>query len=165
MRKKYKFKREILESYIVISNEDDSKNIATFKDGDGKANYVRVKRTIKMAFDKAKKEEKSQKNKYDRHIEHLQLEENTLYNRAFYKPQSIEEKVIENDTVTTIIREIWKLPIPQNRRVYMKVVDEFTYSQIARIEKVDRSVIKRSVDAGIKKLQKKLKNFYFTDNI
>ena len=47
----------------------------------------------------------------------------------------------------------------------MKVVDEFTYSQIARIEKVDRSVIKRSVDAGIKKLQKKLKNFYFTDNI
>ena len=104
-------------------------------------------------------------NTYDRHIEHSQLDENTLYNRTFNKPQSIEEKVIENDTVTTIIREIWKLPIPQNRRVYMKVVDEFTYSQIARIEKVDRSVIKRSVDAGIKKLQKKLKNFYFTDNI
>ena len=143
MRKKYKFKREILESYIVICNEDDSKNIATFKDGDGKANYVRVKRTIKMAFNKPKKEKKSQKNKYDRHIEDSLLDENTLYNRTFYKPQSIEEKVIENDTVITIIKEIWKLPIPQNRRVYMKLLDEFAYSQIARIEKVDRSVIIR----------------------
>lgn len=165
MSKKYKFKRDTLEYYTVISNEDETKNVAIFKDRDGKKKYARVKRSVRTAFDIAKKEDKSQQNKYDKYIEHIQLDENALYKRAFYKEPSIEEKYIENQNVTRIIREIWKLPAPQNRRVYMKVVDGFTYSQIGRIEKVDRSVAKRSVDAGINKLQKKLKNFYFTDNI
>ena len=41
----------------------------------------------------------------------------------------------------------------------MYVVDGFTYSKISKMEKVHRSVAKRSVEAGIKKLQKKLENF------
>lgn len=155
--KRYKFKRETLESYIVISNENETKSIATFKNGEGKRKYIRVQQDIKMAFNEAKKEDKSQQNKYDKYIEHIQLDENTLYKRTFYKETSLEDKLIEKDRIATIIREIWKLPAPQNRRVYMKLIDGFRYSQIARIEKVHRSVAKRSIDVGIEKLRKKLK--------
>lgn len=158
--KRYKFKRETLESYIVISNENETKNIATFKNGEGRRKCIRIQRDIKMAFDQAKKEDKSQQNQFDKYIEHIQLDENTLYKRTFYKEPSLEDKLIEKDRVATIIREIWKLPAPQNRRVYMFVVDRFTYSQVARIEKVHRSVAKRSIDVGIEKLRKNLKKLY-----
>ena len=71
----------------------------------------------------------------------------------------MEEMLLEKEGEREIIRKIWDLPIPQNRRVYMFIVDEFSLTEIARIEKRDVSVIKRSVDAGIRKLQKNLKNF------
>ena len=159
MKKEYKIKRENLESYIVFSNENETKHIATFKDVMGKRKLTRVESNIKIAFRKAKNEDKSQQNKYDKYIEHSVLNENTLNKRAKYKSPSIEDQVIENEVVTTIIREIWNLPELQNHRVYMYVVDGFTYSKISKMEKVHRSVVKRSVEAGIKKLQKKLENF------
>ena len=51
------------------------------------------------------------------------------------------------------------LPTPQNRRVYMKIVSEFSITKIAKIEQRAIPVIKRSIDRGIEKLQKNLKNF------
>ena len=101
----------------------------------------------------------SQRNEFDRHIEHLQLTECQINIRAVHKAPSMEEMLLEKEGEREIIRKIWDLPIPQNRRVYMFIVDEFSLTEIARIEKRDVSVIKRSVDAGIRKLQKNLKNF------
>lgn len=37
MKKHSKIKREIIDTYIVFSNSDNSKNIIVFKDGNGKS--------------------------------------------------------------------------------------------------------------------------------
>lgn len=159
MEKKHKIKRENIESYIVFSNSTETKHIATFKDIMGERKFVRIRSNIKMAFHKAKNENKSQQNKYDKYIEHSILNENTLNKRAKNKSLTPEEQIIENEVIKEIISEICNLPEPQNRRVYMYVVDGLKYSEISKIEKVHRSVAKRSIDAGLNKLRKKLKKF------
>ena len=59
-----------------------------------------------------------------------------------------------------IIKEIWKLPTPQNRRVYMYIVDEFSYTKIAKVENRSIPTVKESIDRGLENLRKKLKKFY-----
>lgn len=106
-----------------------------------------------------KKQIKSQKNEFDRHIEHLHLTEAQINKRAINKVPTTEEIFISKEGERQIIKAIWKLPEPQNRRVYMFIVEGLSLTEIARIEERAIPVIKRSIDRGINKLQKKLKNF------
>jgi len=154
-----KFKREELGTYIVISNADNTKHIATFKDDKGKFRFVKIRTEIKEELRKERAVIFAEQNEFKRHIEHIQFTEEKLSEKLFCKSESLEDEVLVNEEVRKIIREIWNLPTPQNRRVYMYVVNGFNYAEIARIEKRDISGIKRSVDVGIGKLQKKLRNF------
>lgn len=151
MDRKFKIKKLTFKSndkYITVINKSVKK-----------INEIRMTKILQKEFEIQRREDKSYKNKFDRHIEHLELSEEEISIRAIHKNPTIEEIILANETIREIIREIWSLPIPQNRRVYMYIVDGLSYTEISRIELRDVSVIKRSVDAGIKNLQKKLKNF------
>lgn len=151
MNRKFKIKKltfKFNDKYITVV----SKSVK-------KINEIRMTRILQKEFEIQRKEDISHKNEFDRHIEHLELSEEEISIRAIHKNQTTEEIILANETIREIIREIWSLPIPQNRRVYMYIVDGLSYTEISKIELRDVSVIKRSVDAGIKKLQKKLKNF------
>ena len=124
MKKHSKIKREIIDTYIVFSNSDNSKNIIVFKDENGKSRVIRANET------------------------------------SINKEISLEEQVISNLESERIIKEIWKLPTPQNRRVYMYIVDEFSYTKIAKIENRSIPTVKESIDRGLENLRKKLKKFY-----
>ncbi len=106
------------------------------------------------------REENSQNIKFSRYIEHSELTDISLNKRATNKEISLEEQVISNLESERIIKEIWKLPTPQNRRVYMYIVDEFSYTQIAKIENRSIPTVKESIDRGLENLRKKLKKFY-----
>ena len=106
-----------------------------------------------------KRQLKSQKNEFDRHIEHLELTETQINKRAISKVPTTEEMFFEKEGERQIIKTIWSLPEPQNRRVYMFIVEELSLTEIAKIENRAIPVIKRSVDRGIKNLQEKLKKF------
>ena len=134
MKKHSKIKREIIDTYIVFSNSDDSKNVIVFKDGNGNSKIIRANETLRNKYKRRKSEENSQNIKFSRYIEHSELTENSLNKRATNKEISLEEQVISNLESERIIKEIWKLPTPQNRRVYMYIVDEFSYTKIAKIE-------------------------------
>ena len=41
MKKHSKIKREVIDTYIVFSNSDESKNIIVFKDENGKSRVIR----------------------------------------------------------------------------------------------------------------------------
>ena len=160
MKKHSKIKREIIDTYIVFSNSDNSKNIIVFKDGDGKARVIRANETLRNEYKRRKSEENSQTIKFSRYIEHSELTEISLNKRAINKEISLEEQVISNLESERIIKEIWKLPTPQNRRVYMYIVDEFSYTKIAKIENRSIPTVKESIDRGLENLRKKLKKFY-----
>ena len=160
MKKHSKIKREIIDTYIVFSNSDDSKNIIVFKDGNGKSRIIRANETLINEYKKRKSEENSQNIKFSRYIEHSELTDISLNKRATNKGISLEEQVISNLESERIIKEIWKLPTPQNRRVYMYIVDEFSYTKIAKIENRSIPTVKESIDRGLENLRKKLKKFY-----
>lgn len=160
MKKHSKIKREIIDTYIVFSNSDDSKNVIVFKDGNGNSKIIRANETLRNEYKRRKSEENSQNIKFSRYIEHSELTENSLNKRAANKEISLEEQVISNLESERIIKEIWKLPTPQNRRVYMYIVDEFSYTKIAKIENRSIPTVKESIDRGLENLRKKLKKFY-----
>ena len=72
-----------------------------------------------------KKHSKIKREIIDRYIEHSELTDISLNKRATNREISLEEQVISKLESERIIKEIWKLPTPQNRRVYMYIVDEF----------------------------------------
>ena len=160
MKKHSKIKREIIDTYIVFSNSDDSKNVIVFKDGNGNSKIIKANETLRNEYKRRKSEENSQNIKFSRYIEHSELTENSLNKRATNKEISLEEQVISNLESERIIKEIWKLPTPQNRLVYMYVVDEFSYTKIAKIENRSIPTVKESIDRGLENLRKKLKKFY-----
>lgn len=159
MNKSSNFKRLRLGSYIVISNKDNTKHIAAFKNNEGKLKFAKIKTEILDEFIKDSKILKSQKNRFVRHIEHSFLTEHKLNERILHKAKSIEDEYLADEGAREIVREIWNLPSPQNRRVYMNIVDEISITEIAKIEKCSFQAVQQSLKIGIRNLQKKLKNF------
>lgn len=164
--KRYKnnYKIQKFESYTVISNNDNTKHIAIVEGEDGRLKFTKINSEILDEFIIEKKIKKSHRHEYDRHIEHSQLTEASLNARMIKKDKSIEDDYIEKEGINYIIRAIWKLPEPQNRRVYMHIVDGLSFSKIAMIEERHKSVIKRSIESGLRNLRKNLKHYYFTSN-
>ena len=160
MKKHSRIKREIIDTYIVFSNNDESKNIIVFKDTNRKSRAVRVNNNIREEYRRRKSEENSQKIKYSRYIEHSVLTDISLNKRSANKEISLEEEVVSKLQAERILKEIWNLPEPQNRRVYMYIVDEFSYTKIAKIENRSIPTVKESIDRGLENLRKKLKKFY-----
>ena len=160
MKKHSRIKREIIDTYIVFSNNDESKNIIVFKDTNIKSRAVRVNNNIREEYRRRKSEENSQKIKYSRYIEHSVLTDISLNKRSANKEISLEEEVVSKLQAERILKEIWNLPEPQNRRVYMYIVDEFSYTKIAKIENRSIPTVKESIDRGLENLRKKLKKIY-----
>lgn len=143
--------------YFVF--EDGAKIIVKFKDVLGNTKVVKINLEIKEALEEGKKREKSQRNEFVRHTEHLPLTESQINKRALHKVNNVENIFLEKEGERIIKDEIWNLPMPQNRRVYMYLIDKISITEIAKIEHRAIPVVKRSIDRGIKNLQKKLKNF------
>lgn len=160
MKKHSRIKREIIDTYVVFSNNDESKNIIVFKDTNRKSRAIRVNNIIREEYRRRKSEENSQKIKYSRYIEHSVLTDISLNKRSANKEISLEEEVVSKLQAERILKEIWNLPEPQNRRVYMYIVDEFSYTKIAKIENRSIPTVKESIDRGLENLRRKLKKFY-----
>ena len=152
MKRKYKGKK--INEYIVLKGYCNA--IISIKNVKEKIKFIKINKELKDEVKRHKRQLKSQKNEFDRHIEHLKLTETQINKRAISKAPTTEEMFFEKEG---IIKTIWSLPEPQNRRVYMFIVEELTLTEIAKIENRAIPVIKRSVDRGIKNLQEKLKKF------
>lgn len=153
MKRKYKGKK--INDYIVLKGYYNA--IIPINNVNEKIKFIKINRGLKEETKKHKRQVKSEKNEFDRHIEHLALTETQINKRAINKAPTTEEMFFEKEGERQIIKNIWSLPEPQNRRVYMFIVEEFSLTEIAKIENRAIPVIKRSVDRGIKNLQEKLK--------
>ena len=151
-------KKEIIDGYEIYTDRGELKEVI-FKDYIGNNISVKVDNLLQIEFDERKREEWREDHERRRHFDNY-LKESYLLELRFSKyEKSAEDILISKSSKEEIISEIWKLPTPQNRRVYMYVVDNFSYTEISRIEQRDISVVKRSVDSGLNKLREKLKKF------
>ena len=126
----------------------------SFKDSRGELQTIEIDEVLYGLFNRFELEDISYLNKLSRHIEHSELTEASLNDRAFCKPESIEEKVSRNIEYELLHKAISKLPEIQRRRLLLYFFGEMTYEQIAALEGCTKRAVKFSVDIAIEKLKK-----------
>ena len=98
-------------------------------------------------------------NEVDRHYEQSELTEASLYDRAVYRPATVEESALQSMEYAQLHRAISALPEIQKRRLILYYFQGLTYEQIAGMEGCTKRAVKFSVDIAVEKLKKFFKNF------
>lgn len=126
----------------------------SFKDSRGVFQRIEIDKALYELFNRFELEDISYLNRISRHIEHSELTEATLNDRAFYKAEQLEDMVARNMEYERLHRAIAKLPEVQRRRLTLYFFGELSYEQIAKMEGCTKMAVKGSVDIAIRKLKK-----------
>lgn len=126
----------------------------SFKDARGVMQNIEIDKVLYELFNRFELEDISHLNRVSRHIEHSELTEASLNDRAFYKAESLEESVSRSIEYELLHKAISKLPETQRRRLLLYFFGEMTYEQIAELEGCTKRAVKFSVDLAIEKLKK-----------
>ncbi|MGN0421965.1 MAG: RNA polymerase sigma factor [Lachnospiraceae bacterium] len=126
----------------------------SFKDGRGVMQNIEIDKVLYELFNRFELEDISYLNRVSRHIEHSELTEASLNDRAFYKAESLEETVSRSIEYELLHKAISKLPETQRRRLLLYFFGELTYEQIAELEGCTKRAVKFSIDLAIEKLRK-----------
>ncbi|RGE13696.1 sigma-70 family RNA polymerase sigma factor [Desulfotomaculum sp. OF05-3] len=129
----------------------------SFKDGRGIMQNIEIDKVLYDLFNRFELEDISYLNRVSRHIEHSELTESTLNDRAFYKEESLEETVSRSMEYEQLHKAISKLPETQKRRLLLYFFGELTYEQIAELQGCKYQAVQSSIYAAIKTLKKFLK--------
>ena len=126
----------------------------SFKDARGVMQNIEIDKVLYELFNRFELEDISYLNRVSRHIEHSELTEASLNDRAFHKAESLEESVSRSIEYEQLHKAISKLPETQRRRLLLYFFGEMTYEQIAELEGCTKRAVKFSVDLAIEKLKK-----------
>ncbi len=126
----------------------------SFEDGRGVMQNIEIDKVLYDLFNRFELEDISYLNRVSRHIEHSELTESSLNDRAFYKEESLEETVSRSMEYEQLHKAISKLPETQRRRLLLYFFGELTYEQIAELEGCTKRAVKFSIDLAIEKLKK-----------
>ena len=138
----------------------EEKNIykVSFKDNRENLNVVEISASVYKAMDKFELEDISQMHKFERHIEHSELYEGTLNERAVDKPISLED-VVENTIINEEIRKaIDSLSEIQKRRIKLYYFEGLTQQEIANKEGASLRAVQYTLNSAMNELKKILKN-------
>ena len=122
-------------------------------DGQGHNQKLEVSAELFDLFDEFELDDISYMNIVSRHHEHSELSEQSLNERAFQLPESMEDAVFRKMENDKLIQVIGKLPAVQRRRLILYYFYDMTYEQIAKIEGCTIMPVKRSIDRAIIKLR------------
>ena len=128
----------------------------SFKDGQAVPHEIEVSATLYQAFDAFRKDEKRQRTSFERHIEHSELTDGTLYDRAFRKPESVDDIIIKRGRMEVYRRAVAELPGIQRRRFVLYYEHGLTYKAISNMEGCSVTSIRSSVEIARAKIIKKL---------
>lgn len=137
--------------YELISNE--KKYYIKFKDGSNKIRVVEVNKVIYEAFNSFELDDLSFLNEYDRHIEHIDLDENSIYSKGGCQTLSTESIVEQKLQSEELYLAINKLSDVQKRRIKMYYFEDMNLREIAEKEGCSIMSVKESIESGIKKLK------------
>lgn len=143
--------------YILGYDQKKEKYTVEFIDNKKRIHRVEISNKVYEAFNQFELEDVSQIHKYQRHIEHSELYDETLNSRAIVHPKSVEELVEEKITSDTLKEAVNKLSETQKRRIRMYYFEDLTLQEISKVENCSISSVKESIDSGISKLKKNIK--------
>lgn len=144
--------------YTLEYIEDKNIYKVSFKDNKGNLNVVEISVDIYKAMDKFELEDISQMHQFERHIEHSELFEGTLNERAVDKPLALED-IVENTIINEELRKaIDSLSEIQKRRIKLYYFDGLTQQEIANREGTSLRAVQYTLNSAINELKKILKN-------
>ena len=133
----------------------------TFKDSNGIFRIVQIDKEMYEMLDSFELDDLSQMNKYERHIEFLEQDDNNLYIRSLNKELSVEEIVDEKIKLEKLKIAIDKLSPIQKEKIKNYYFDNMSMEQIAEKFGCSHQAISKSLRAILKELEKNLKNLKF----
>lgn len=89
----------------------------SFVDVNNNFQEIEVSQEVFESFNKFELEDISQMNEYDRHLEHSEVDENTLYQKSVSSEQPLEEYFDKAQDAENLHMAINKLPNVQKRRL------------------------------------------------
>ena len=143
----------------TIGTTGDGRHWLTFSDGQGNRHHFEISAAVFALFDSFELDDLSYLNEVDRHYEQSELTEASLYDRAVYRPATVEESALQSMEYAQLHRAISGLPEIQKRRLILYYFQGLTYEQIAEMEDCTKRAVKFSVDIAVEKLKKFFKNF------
>ncbi len=147
--------------YTLEFVEEKNSYRVSFKDVKGKFCRVEVNKEIYQAFDKFELEDLSELNEFDNHIEHSEIYENNLNERAMDKPLGVDEIVENSIRDEEIQKAISKLSDIQKRRIIKYYFEDKTEYEIAKEENATQQSVHIGLERAKEKLKEILKNFKF----
>ena len=153
--KRPKRRKDKYNPYTLTKIKD--KHILSFRDGQGVLQEITIDRELFELLDRFELDDLSYLNEVDRHYEHSELTEISLYNRATALPESVEDAVLRNLQYESLYNAIRKLPEAQRRRLILYYFGGLTYAQIADMEGCKYQTVQESIYAALKNLKNFLK--------
>lgn len=153
--KRPKRRKDKYNPYTLTEKED--KHFLSFWDGQGVWQEFQITRELFEAMNRFELDDLSILNEWDRHYEHSELTEGSLYDRAAILPESVEETVFRNLRYEALYKAMEQLPETQRRRLVLYYFAGLTYAQIADNEGCKYQTVQESIYAALKKLKKLLK--------
>ena len=140
----------------TIGTSGDGRHWLTFSDGQRHRHHLEINAAVFALFDSFELDDLSYLNEVDRHYEQSELTEASLYDRAVYRPATVEESALQSMEYAQLHRAISELPEIQKRRLILYYFQGLTYEQIAGMEGCTFQAVAKSVAAA----EKRLKNFF-----
>lgn len=152
--KRRKDKDNPYEIFSIGIETENPKYYISFYDGVGDKHCIEIENELFDLLDRFELDDLSFLNEVDRHYEHSELDEVTLERRAFNKPLSIEETVIQEIRNKELHIAINTLPEKQRKRLKLYYFENLTYEEIAKLEGCKYQTIQESIYAALKKIKK-----------
>lgn len=145
--------------YTLSYCEEKNIYIISFRDVERHLQNIEVSKEIYQAFDRFELDDIKELNEYDRHIEHSEVFENNLTEKAMDKPMLVDE-IVENEVINEELKKaIDSLSDIQRRRIKMYYFENMNLREIAAKENCAIMSVKDSINVGLKKLKEILKKF------
>lgn len=144
--------------YILGYDENKKTYTVEFVDNKKVMHKIAISVEVYNAFDSFELEDVSQIHKYQRHIEHSEVYDETLNARAVNKTLGVDEIVEKKLLNEELKKAIQELPIVQRNRLKKYYFENMTYEEIAFEEHCSKVAVKYSIDIAIKNISKKFKN-------
>ena len=99
--KRPKRRKDKYNPYTLTAKE--AKHFLSFQDGQGVLRELQITKELFEVLNRFELDDLSILNEWDRHYEHSELTEISLYNRAVLSPESVEEAVFRNLPCTELL--------------------------------------------------------------
>lgn len=155
MDKRPKRRKDKYNPYTL--HKENERYYVSFIDSNNKFQKIEISQEVFESFNKFELEDVSQMNEYDRHLEHSEVDENTLYQKSVSSEQPLEEYFDKAQDAENLHMAISKLPDVQKCRLKKYYFEDKTFEEISHEEGCTYQCVQRSVYRAVAKIKNILK--------